>query len=117
LTVDVIFAKLAGTFSVRTLFDGVQVTGFAGVETGQTLLTLSVADGLAYWARLKKLKASVLKMTLLRSVTRKVFSMAESFCHKAGPAAMFRPEFPQAPTAGKEKAAGLIHCWVLRVGR
>src|ERR1700692_2538359 len=73
----------------------------------QVVLTLMLAEGWPYCARLKRLNASARKMTLFRSVTWKVFSTAESSCQSAGPLRMLRPALPQLPTAGSEKAGGL----------
>src|ERR1700761_2454933 len=63
------------------------------------------------------LNASARKVTLFRSVIRKFFSTAESSCHSAGPVRRLRPALPHVPTAGKENAAGLIQCEMLRLPR
>src|SRR5258708_3803731 len=94
--------KLAGTVSVRT---------------PDFVVTLREPEGCPYWARLKILKASARKITLFRWVRWKFFSTAESSCHNGGPVMGLRPAFPQAPTAGREKAAGLIQCEMLRLPR
>src|ERR1700730_1612120 len=92
-TVEVIAPKLEGTIKLRC---------------PPLLPTLRVPEGCPYCARLKMLKASVRKITLLRSVTWKVFCTAESSCHSGGPVTGLRPALPQEPIAGREKAAGLI---------
>ena len=102
LTVEVIVPKLAGT--VRVL-------------ASDFVVTVSEEDGWPYWARLKILNASARKITLSRSVIRKVFSIAESSCHSGGPVRRLRPALPQVPTAGNENAAALIHCEMLRLPR
>src|SRR5579883_2900586 len=94
-TVEVILPKLAGTVRLRT---------------PDFVVTLKEDDGCPYWARLNVLNASARKITLLRSVTWKFFSIAESFCHSGGPVSRLRPASPHAPTAGRENAAGLIQC-------
>src|SRR5580704_899537 len=96
------FPKLAGTVSVRT---------------PDFVVTLRDDEGWPYWARLKMLNASARKITLFRSVRRKFFSTAESSCHNGGPVRRLRPALPQVPTAGKENAAGLIQCEMLRLPR
>src|SRR5262249_52558358 len=76
--------------------------------------TVMSPDGSPYCERFKTLKNSLRNSTAECSPNVMCFVRPISSCASDGPLPRFRPALPNVPGAGARKAAGFIHCVMVR---